>query len=211
MEQIRESFGRMPSQVAADSGYARRENILAMQGSSEFIYPVGDYAQNRCAGQQARWGVADEFTAEHFLYDAEQDRYRCPAGKQLPYYKIEWMVGAKARYYRANPADCRGCPNKARCCPKVPSRRIRQVSTDPAIAEHQARMETAEARHIYRQRAQVAEFPNAWIKAKINLRQFQLRGRAKVTMETLWAALTYNIQQWIRLCWRAALEKATTG
>ena len=56
-----------------------------------------------------------------------------------------------------------------------------------------------------------SEFPNAWIKTKIKLRQFQLRGRAKVTMETLWAVLVYNIQQWIRLRWRVALQKVVAG
>ena len=63
-------------------------------------------------------------------------------------------------------------------------------------------MATEEAKQIYRQRGAVAEFPNAWIKAKIGLRQFRLRGLIKVTMEATWACLTYNIQQWIRLRWR---------
>lgn len=44
--------------------------------------------------------------------------------------------------------------------------------------------------------------PNAWIKEKIGLRQFRLRGLGKVAREALWACLTYNIQQWIRLVWR---------
>jgi hypothetical protein len=54
----------------------------------------------------------------------------------------------------------------------------------------------------------VAEFPNAWIKEKLGLRQFRLRGVAKVLLEVLWAALTYNIQQWIRLSWRPGLVQA---
>jgi hypothetical protein len=51
-------------------------------------------------------------------------------------------------------------------------------------------MQTPEARQIYKQRAGIAEFPNAWIKEKIGLRQFRLRGLAKVTLEALWACLT---------------------
>jgi hypothetical protein len=31
------------------------------------------------------------------------------------------------------------------------------------------------------------------------LRQFHVRGLAKVHMEMLWACLTYNLQHWIRL------------
>jgi hypothetical protein len=80
----------------------------------------------------------------------------------------------------------------------------------PAVAAFRTKMQTEEAKQIYRQRGAVAEFPNAWIKAKIGLRQFRLRGLLKVTMEVLWACLTYNVEQWIRLCWRreAALETA---
>jgi hypothetical protein len=72
----------------------------------------------------------------------------------------------------------------------------------PELAAFQAKMGTPEAQQIYKQRAGVAEFPNAWIKDKIGLRQFRLRGLVKVTLEALWACLTYNICQWIRLCWK---------
>jgi hypothetical protein len=40
------------------------------------------------------------------------------------------------------------------------------------------------------------------------LRQFRLRGLVKVRLEVLWAALTYNIQQWIRLSWQPGLAAA---
>ena len=63
-------------------------------------------------------------------------------------------------------------------------------------------MQTDEAKRIYRQRGGVAEFTNAWLKTKNGLREFRVRGLLKVGMETLWACLTYNIQQWIRLRWR---------
>jgi len=66
-------------------------------------------------------------------------------------------------------------------------------------------METEAAKAIYRQRGAVAEFPNAWIKDKLGLKQFRLRGLVKVRLEVLWVTLTYNIQQWIRLSWRPAL------
>jgi Transposase DDE domain len=80
----------------------------------------------------------------------------------------------------------------------------------PAVAAFRAKMETEEAQQIYRQRGAVAEFPNAWIKDKIGLRQFHLRGLIKVSMEALWVCLTYNIKQWIRLRGRkqAALPTA---
>ena len=76
-----------------------------------------------------------------------------------------------------------------------------RVEEAPEVERFRQKMQTAEAQEVYRQRAPVAEFPNAWIKEKIGLRRFRLRGLCKVSCEALWACLTYNIQQWIRLCW----------
>lgn len=50
----------------------------------------------------------------------------------------------------------------------------------------------------------MAEFPNAWLKEKLGLRRFRLRGLAKVALEVQWACLTYNLQLWIRRCWLPA-------
>ena len=36
----------------------------------------------------------------------------------------------------------------------------------------------------------------------VGLRRFRVRGLAKIRAEAMWAALTYNVQQWIRLRWR---------
>jgi len=63
-------------------------------------------------------------------------------------------------------------------------------------------MKTEAAQQIYKQRGPVAEFPHAWIKEKLGMRKFRLRGMAKAATEALWGALTYNVQQWIRLSWR---------
>jgi hypothetical protein len=84
----------------------------------------------------------------------------------------------------------------------VEGRTIVREEEAAAVVAFRAKMQTAEAKQIYRQRGAVAEFPNAWIKAKMGLRQFHLRGLQKVKMEAVWACLTYNIQQWIRLRWR---------
>ena len=56
-----------------------------------------------------------------------------------------------------------------------------------------------QAQAQYRRRGRVVEFCHAWIKSKLGLRQFHVRGLVKVHSEMLWACLTYNLQQWIRL------------
>ncbi len=56
-------------------------------------------------------------------------------------------------------------------------------------------MATERARQIYRQRHQIAEFPHAWIKQRCGLRQFEVKGRLKASMEATQAG--YNIARWI--------------
>ena len=147
----------------------------------------------------------------------ERDLYR-RIGKDLAYSTAVNLSarfplvspGAAIRYrYRAAKADCQACPLKAHCCPHTSKgRALWRVEDSPAVTAFKQKMATPAAQQIYKQRAGVAEFPNAWIKEKIGLRQFRLRGLAKVGSEALWACLTYNIQQWIRLLWRPQQQRA---
>ena len=117
-------------------------------------------------------------------------------------------MGKENYIYRAKRADCRSCPFKQKCCPKAKSRSVARAVDHPAVAAFLEKMKTEKAKEIYKTRGPIAEFSNAWIKSKIGLRAFHLRGLLKVGMEALWACLTYNIQQWIRLCWRPRLGRA---
>jgi hypothetical protein len=60
-------------------------------------------------------------------------------------------------------------------------------------------MSGVEAQRQYRRRGRVVEFCHAWLKSKLGLRRFHVRGQAKAGTELLCAYLTYNLQQWIRL------------
>jgi transposase len=202
-ERVEQNFGDAPEQMVVDGGYVSRENILAMKEKGvDLIGPMG-VGQSQTAGQMKRRGVDPKFYPEFFSYDAVSDTYRCPAGKSLTPDGEEKRPGRTNYKYRASASDCRRCLFKEKCCPKITTGRtiVRGVD-DPVVAAHKEKMETEEAKQIYRQRGAVAEFPNAWIKEKIRLRQFRLRGMIKVRMETVWACLAYNIKQWTRLRWR---------
>ncbi len=203
-ERLEETMGTVPKQMVTDGGFVSRENILAMKEKGvDFLGPMGvGVAQS--AGQMRRRGVDPSFYPEAFYYDVARDTYGCPAGKNLRSDGEEKRPGRTNYKYRASAADCRQCPFKEKCCPQngARGRTIVRGVDDPVVVAHREKMETEEAKQIYRQRGAVAEFPNAWIKEKIGLRQFRLQGLIKVGMELLWACLAYNIQQWIRLCWR---------
>jgi transposase len=206
VERIEQRVGPV-SQEIVDAGYTNRENIVAMDERQ--IDLIGPEPQN--PSNQRRYderGIADGFHAEAFRYDEEANHYVCPAGKTLRLTTKERHAGRIKFKYQARPSDCQSCPFRDQCCPKTRSRRITRSEDSETVKAFIAKMETEPAKEIYRKRAGVAEFVNAWIKDKIGLRQFRLRGLAKVQVECIWAVLTYNIQQWIRLCWRRQLIAA---
>jgi len=77
--------------------------------------------------------------------------------------------------------------------------RWRAPEESPVVSAFRRKMASEEAQAQYRRRGRVVEFCHAWIKSKLGLRQFHVRGLVKVQMEMLWACLTYNLQHWIRL------------
>ena len=206
VEEMEKNLGRVPPQVVADGGYTSRENILAMEEKRvDFLGPLPESASSPGAASLKRRGVDPAFYPEAFGYDPTRNELICPAGKRLVEIgKKHDRVGITRHVYRARGADCQACPSGQKCCPQNPAqgRTVGRGVEDPVVAAFRAKMQREEAKQIYRQRGGVAEFPNAWLKDKIGLRQFRLRGLIKVRMEALWACLTYNLQQWIRLRWR---------
>ena len=83
-----------------------------------------------------------------------------------------------------------------------------RITENAEVAEFREKMKTDEAKAVYRKRSEVAEFPNCWIKEKLGVRKFRLRGMRKAATEALWAVLTYDVMQWKRLSWMAKLAAA---
>jgi len=203
VERIEANMGEKPKQMVVDAGLTNQATLEAM--TEKQVDLIGALPERRGVAEKRmkQRGVSPDFYPQAFEYDASADCCRCPAGKVLPYETEERSGASVRRRYRAKASDCRGCAFQAQCCPGTKRGRS-VVRSEPTaeMAAFQAKMETPEAQAIYKQRAGVAEFPNAWIKDKIGLRQFRLRGLVKATLEAVWACLTYNICQWIRLCWR---------
>ena len=176
---------------------------MAAQGI-DLVGSWGDYHDCGTSRLQQR-GVSPQFYPQAFTYEPEQRAYRCPAGQLLRSVGRDCRPGIVHHKYRAAASLCQACAFKEQCCPQSQARSISRMVEAPEVRQFLEKMQTPQAKEIYRQRAPVAEFPNAWIKAKLGLRQFRLRGLVKVGLEALWACLTYNVQQWIRLCWRPSL------
>jgi len=211
VDRVEQNLGKTPDQVVTDGGFVSRDNIVAMKDRGvEFIGPCGDEAGKGKSSYEGR-GVSAQYHSSQFVYDALSDSYRCPQGKILSYEGKEQRHTQVSYRYRAQRSDCQGCPVKGQCCPgnRVTGRSVHRSEEIAEVAEFRQKMQTEQAREIYRHRAQVAETPNLWIKEKFGLRQFSVCGLSKVGMEALWACLTYNIRIWIRLRWRQVATVAT--
>jgi transposase len=64
---------------------------------------------------------------------------------------------------------------------------------DAPIVAFRARMETPEAKELYRARAGLAELPNAHFKSRLGLGQFLVRGLENVTSVALLTGLAFNL------------------
>ena len=202
---IKAVFQQKPGAMVVDGGFATRGNVVALAAQEiELVGALIDHAAPAEKGL-ARRGVTPEYYPSQFAYQAETNTFICPRGQVLTPQRRVAVPGATVHYYRAKAGDCRACPARLSCLgPRKKNGRGRSLTRrveDAAVLAYRARMETEAAQALYARRSEVAEFPHLWFKEKLGLRKFSLRGRAKAELEALWAALTYNLQQWFRLRW----------
>jgi transposase len=203
VDRVARDLNHLPQQMVVDGGFVSHRNIVVLADRGiDLIGPdpsTGGHTANRQKSFQYR-SVHPDYHTSRFTYDAPTNTYVCPQGKRLAYDAKESKAGRIHYRYLATAADCHACPAKPVCCPRTRhGRSVQRSEPVPQVAAFCARMQTDEARAIYKTRSQVAEFPHLWIKEKLNLRRFRVRGLKSVTLECLWAALTYNIHHWIRL------------
>lgn len=188
-----------------DGGYISSDTIVAMaERGIDLVGP--DPSRHTGAGNRqksyAHRGVTTEYESAQFRYDAAANVYWCPQGRRLTYDAKECRAGTMHYRYKAGEGGLRCVSGQAVVlpthAPRPLGRTSRTITRDCRLPR-----QDADGRSVRdKTRSQIAEFPNLWIKTKLGLRQFRVRGLAKVCLESLWAALTYNIQHWIRLTQR---------
>jgi transposase len=197
VDRVEQRLERKPQQMVADSGYTTRENIEKMAGREvDFLGTMRQENMPRGAN------LKDRFPPSAFLYHPDRNHCVCPEGKILrPQARRQAGPGMIYHLYEARFEDCRSCPRKPECCPdnKKNGRSVAQLEESPVVMAFRQKMASEEVQERYRRRGRIVEFCHAWIKSKLGLRQFHVRGLKKVQMEMLWACLTYNLQFWIRL------------
>src|SRR5215210_3538980 len=108
--------------VTGDAKYGTKEIIAAVEKASV----RADVSMADFEGRSPYYG------ASRFVYDAEEDLYRCPRGEPLRLYTHSYTERLKR--YRADPESCNACPLKPECTPGD-SGRVLMRSFDEELLE----------------------------------------------------------------------------
>ena len=147
------------------------------------------------AEKNNRLAKQGRFTLKEFIYDAEQNVYRCPTGAELrPMGGYKEDAGGKRHVrYVALQSICSACPLRSRCLTdKARRREVQRWEHQDVVDRHRIRMAQAEADAIMRRRAALAEHPFGTLKCRAGYRHFLMRGFDKVRGEWSLMALCYN-------------------
>jgi transposase len=191
----KEALSAETLQATADVGYYNGDTLRACEADAIIAYVPEAEKNNRLAKQ-------GRFTLKEFIYDAEQNVYRCPAGAELrPMEGYKQDAGGKLHVrYAARQSVCGVCPLRSRCLTdKARRREVHRWEHQDVIDRHRARMAQAQADTMMRRRAALAEHPFGTIKCRAGYRHFLVRGFNKVRGEWSLMALCYNFTRVLNL------------
>jgi len=174
-------------EIVADKGYYSKREIKNC--IDEGIVPYIPETNSSSSGRAGLYGKKD------FRYDAENDCYRCPAGKTLPYSYQTTSNGQAVRVYVAS--GCSKCLLKSKCSQNKLSRRVKRW-VDEEVLEEMARRVRAEPDKV-KQRKCIVEHPFGTIKRSMDQGYFLTRRLCNVRAEMSLTMLAYNIKRALRL------------
>jgi transposase len=185
-EHAREAMGHEALTVLADRGYFDGEEILACERAG--MTPLVPKPMTSGAKAEGRFGKQD------FVYVAEADEYRCPAGERLTWRFDNVEHGMTLRNYWSS--ACPTCPIKARCTTGR-ERRIKRWEHEDVIDAMQRRLD--QRPDAMRVRRRTAEHPFGSIKTWMGATHFLTRTLRRVGAEMSLQILAYNMKRVIAI------------
>lgn len=172
--------------VLADRGYFKAEEILACDNAG--ITAIVPKTTRSGAKADGRFDRAD------FIYDAQKNEYRCPAGQHLIWRYSTVERGLKLhRYWCSN---CQQCSIKKQCTPSV-QRRIARWEHEEVLEAMQARLDRAP--DSMRIRRQTVEHPFGTIKLWMGSAHFLTKTLKRVKTEMSLHVLAYNLKRVMKI------------
>ena len=185
LERVEERFDLKPERLIGDMAYGAAPMLGWLVEEKQIAphIPVWDKSEPG----DGTFGRSD------FTFDAENNRYICPAGKLL---KPAWRSRVKKNpfRYRARQHDCQACPLKPKCCPNMVIRKIDRSPFEPARDVARTLAKTEAYRQSRKARKKV-EMLFAHLKRILKLDRLRLRGPSGARDEFLLAAIAQNLRR----------------
>lgn len=200
LERTAQLSGRKPDTLLGDATYAALPDLEACERHSVTLYaPVGenDYTQKR--QKQPATNQFTQLPKTEFTWLPDEGTYRCPQGHRLAF---------EARYQRPRAGDanvtssrfrcpaehCRTCPLQSQCTttPKR-GRSVSRMDNEELIEALRERMQTNEAKTLYRLRSQTVELAYADMKTHRGLSRLRGRGLKRAKAQVGLFVLTHNL------------------
>src|SRR3984885_2615510 len=189
------AMGAEALEVLADRGYFEGDQVRACDAIG--ITPYVPKPMTSPAKAKGRFGKQD------FVYVAQDDTYRCPAGEALTYRYTSDEAGKMMRSYWTT--KCPDCPLKSRCT-SGPGRRIKRWEHEGVIDAMQERLDRKP--DAMRIRRATVEHPFGTLKAWMGATHFKTRTLDKVRTEMSLHVLAYNLKRVIAILGPAPLIAA---
>lgn len=178
--QAKAALGVQKLEAVADRGYFKGEEILACDQAG--ITVTLPKPMTSGAKVKGRFGKQD------FVYLADEDVYRCPAGERLTYrYTNEEDGKTLHRYWTT---ACVTCPLKSQCTTGT-ERRISRWEHEHVLEAVQQRLD--ENPTAMRVRRETVEHPFGTMKARMGATHFLMKTLPKVATEMALSVLAYNL------------------
>jgi len=168
--------------VLADRGYFKSDEILqcAQTGITPLV-PKPLTSNSKADGR---------FDKRDFVYIAERDEYRCPAGERAVWRMTTVEQGLTLHRYW--PSACPRCAIKSRCTPSD-YRRITRWEHEQVLDDMQRRLDrTPQAGRL---RRQTVEHPFGTLKAWMGATHFLTKTLPRVRTEMSLHVLAYNLKR----------------
>lgn len=177
------TFGLKPERFAADSAYGTGK-FLGWLVDEQDITPhvtVRDQSKRKDG----------TFSKADFQYDIKRDCYVCPAGKTL---KTSGRVHeGRTLIYLSSSIDCKNCPLKMKCTPKLPYRKLPRDINEAARDLARSLADTPEFEQSSNERKKV-EMRFGHLKTHHRFERMRLRGLSGARDEFHLAALVQNLK-----------------
>jgi hypothetical protein len=192
IKRVEQKLGLKPSRLAGDTAYGSASMLNWMIEHKQIAphIPVWDKTARK----------DDTLSSREFVWNAQVNEYRCPAGKDL---RSEWrpfknsrthITKAETIIYRSSQPDCTGRSMKVRCCPNTPFRKIARSVYETA-REEAKRIATTPAYKQSRRERKKVEMLFAHLKRILKLDRLRLRGPSGAHDEFLMAATAQNLRR----------------